>query len=160
MLLIFMKTLVVFYSRSGNTKKIAEDISNKMKCDIEEIIDTKSRKGIIEWLRSGSDARARRLTEIQKVKYDPNKYALISIGTPVWAGLMAPAVRTYINQNKNNFKNVAFFCTCGNSPGDIKTFADMEDYIGITPLSKLSITTKELKTNYEDKIKSFIKGLK
>jgi len=73
---------------------------------------------------------------------------------------MAPAVRTYINQNKNNFKNVAFFCTCGNSPGDIKTFADMEDYIGITPLSKLSITTKELKTNYEDKIKSFIKGLK
>ncbi len=72
---------------------------------------------------------------------------------------MAPAVRTYINENKAKFKNVAFFCTCGSS-GEIKTFEDMEDYIGITPLSKLDIKAKEIKTSYEDKLKAFVKGLK
>jgi len=154
-----MKTLVVYYSRSGNTKKIAEDISDKIKCEVEEIVDTKNRKGIIGWLISGRDAHSRKLTSIKEINTDPAKYDLVAIGTPIWAGLMAPAVRTYINENKGKFKNVAFFCTCGNS-GDIKTFEDMEDYIGITPASKLTITGKDLKSNYEDKLKNFIKGIK
>jgi flavodoxin len=154
-----MKTLVVHYSRSSNTKKIAEEISNKIKCDVEEIIDTKNRKGIIGWLISGRDAHSKKLTSIKEIKKDPAKYDLVVLGTPIWAGLMAPAVRTYLNENKGKFKNVAFFCTCGSS-GDVKTFEDMEDYIGITPTSKLTITSKDLKSNYEDKLKSFIKEIK
>ena len=154
-----MKTLVVYYSRSGHTKKIAEEISNKMKCDIEEIIDNKNRKGIIGWLRSGRDAHSKKLTTIKETRNDLAKYDLVAIGTPVWAGLMAPAVRTYIYENKGKFKNVAFFCTCGSS-GDVKTFGDMEDYVGITPLSKLVIISKDFQTNHEDKLKEFIKGIK
>ena len=37
------KSLVVFYSRTGTTKRVAESISNLLKCDVEEVIDTKSR---------------------------------------------------------------------------------------------------------------------
>ena len=154
-----MKILVVYYSRSGNTKKIAEEISNKMKCDIEEIIDNKNRKGIIGWLRSGRDANSKKLTMIKEIRNDPSKYDLVAIGTPIWAGLMAPAVRTYIHENKGKFKNVAFFCTCGSS-GDAKAFRDMEDYLKITPLSKLAIISKDFQTNHEDKLKEFIKGIK
>ncbi|KYC45269.1 MAG: flavodoxin [Candidatus Methanofastidiosum methylothiophilum] len=154
-----MKTLVVYYSRSGTTKKIAEEISKKAKCDIEEIVDNKNRKGIIGWLISGRDAHTKKLTTIKEMKTDPSKYDIVAIGTPIWAGLMAPAVRTYIDQNKGKFKNVGFFCTCSSS-GDIKAFEDMEDYLGITPLSKLTITGKDLKSNYDSKIKDFIKGIK
>lgn len=154
-----MKTLVVYYSRSGHTKKIAEEISNKIKCDIEEIIDTKNRKGIIGWLKSGRDAHSRKLTTINEIRNDPSKYDVVAIGTPIWAGLMVPAIRTYINQNKGKFKNVGFFCTCGSS-GEIMTFEDMEDYADITPLSKLVIKSKDFQTNYEDKLKEFIKGIK
>ncbi|HII95832.1 MAG TPA: hypothetical protein HA367_08920 [Candidatus Methanofastidiosum sp.] len=154
-----MKTLVVYYSRSGNTKKIAEEISNKMNCDIEEIIDNKNRKGIIGWLKSGRDARSKKLTTIKEMRKDIGKYDLVVIGTPIWAALMAPAVRTFINENKGEFKNVAFFCTCGSS-GDVKTFEDMEDFIGITPLAKLTLTRKELIGDREDKLKVFIKGIK
>ncbi len=154
-----MKTLVVYYSRSGSTKKIAEEISSKMNCDIEEIIDNKNRKGIIGWLKSGRDARSKNLTTIREMQKDLEKYDLIAIGTPIWAAFMVPAVRTFINENKGKFKNVAFFCTCGSS-GDAKAFGDMEDYIGITPLAKLTITRKELIGDHEDKLKVFIKGIK
>jgi len=154
-----MKTLVVYYSRSGNTKKIAEEISSKMKCDIEEIIDNKNRKGIIGWLKSGRDARSKNLTSIKEMRKTPERYDLLAIGTPIWAALMAPAVRTYINENKGKFKNVAFFCTCGSS-GDSTAFGDMEDFIGITPLAKLTLTRKDLKGDHEDKLKMFIKGIK
>jgi len=154
-----MKTLVVFYSRSGNTKKIAEDISNRMKSDIEEIIDIKHRKGLFGWFSAAMDARSKKLTNIKDIKNDPSKYELVIIGTPIWAGLMAPAVRTYLAQNKTKFKNVAFFCTYGGS-GKLKTFTDMEEFIGMTPLSKFGIREKELRTSHEDKLKEFIKAIK
>jgi len=49
-----MKILVVFYSRSGRTKKIAEAISDILKCDKEEIFDLKNRKGIPGFLSAGT----------------------------------------------------------------------------------------------------------
>ncbi len=154
-----MKTLVVFYSRSGNTKKIAEKISDKMKSDIEELIDIKNRKGLFGWFSAVRDARSKKLTTINVIKNDPAKYGLVIIGTPIWAGLMAPAVRTYINQNKAKFKNVAFFCTYIGS-GDLKAFNDMEDFTGMTHVSKFGLREKELNTNHEDKLNNFIKSIK
>ena len=75
-----MKTLVVYYSRSGNTKKIAEEISSKLKCEIEEIVDSKNRKGMLGWIISAIDAHSK-LTTIGEIIKDPTKYDLIVIGT-------------------------------------------------------------------------------
>lgn len=51
-----MKTSVIFYSRTGNTRKIAEELSNSLKCDTEEIVDTQKRSGVFGYIRSGRDA--------------------------------------------------------------------------------------------------------
>lgn len=40
-----MKTLVVYYSRSGNTRLVAQEISSAIDSDIEEIADTKNWSG-------------------------------------------------------------------------------------------------------------------
>ncbi len=72
-----MKTLVVYYSRSGTTKKIADEICDKMNCDIEEIIDNKNRKGLFGWLIAAFDARSKKLTVIENIKNDPSKYDLV-----------------------------------------------------------------------------------
>ena len=63
-----MKPLVVFYSRTGTTKKVAETISSILKCDVEEVFDTKNRAGVLGWLRSGRDAGSKKLTAIDKAK--------------------------------------------------------------------------------------------
>jgi flavodoxin len=42
-----MKTLVVYYSRTGTTRKVAEAIAGILRCDIEEVVDTKKRSGIL-----------------------------------------------------------------------------------------------------------------
>ena len=73
---------------------------------------------------------------------------------------MTPAIRTYISDNKSNFKNVAFFCTEGGKGGP-ETFDSMADLCGIKPLLTLEITKKEIKKgNHIDKINSFIQGIK
>jgi flavodoxin len=106
-----MKILVVSYSRSGNTKKIAEQIAKKLDADFDEVIDMKDRhRKIIGWLIAGKDAMAKEKTEI-KYKKDPTEYDLVIVGTPIWAWTMTPAIRTYLTENK--FSEVAFFCTYG-----------------------------------------------
>jgi flavodoxin len=148
-----MKTLVVFYSRTGNTKRAAKDIAENIKSDVDEIIDKKSRKGIFGWLGGGRDAFKKKLTDI-RYKKDPAEYDLVIIGTPVWAGTMAPAVRTYLIKQK--IKKVAFFCTYGGNKG--KSFIEMENLVS-KPIAVLDIKAANVDTS-QDRIRKFCDRLK
>jgi flavodoxin len=112
-----MKSLVVYYTRTGKTKFVAETIAAQLGADIEEIVDQKKRDGKIGWIMAGKDATRKSLTEIAQTTKAPQDYDLIVIGTPIWAWSPTPAVRTYIKQNKLSGKRVALFYT---SDGDIK----------------------------------------
>ena len=154
-----MKTLVIYYTRTGITKKIAEVIAEKMQADIEEIVDLKDRKGPWEYLKAGRDAMKRIPAEIAVIKNNPEYYDLIVIGTPVWAGNMACAVRTYISGNKDKFKKVALFCTMGGS-GDQKTFAEMESLSGKTSLAKVTVRTRDAgKPETDARLDEFVKKM-
>ena len=64
--------LVVYYSRTGNTRKLAKIIAEKLKADIEEIEDSTSRSGPLGWLRAGRDAGLKSLTKLKPLKKDPS----------------------------------------------------------------------------------------
>jgi len=154
-----MKTLVIFYSKTGNTRKIGIDIANQLKCDFEEIIDLKNRKGIFGFIFGGRDAMRKKLTNIKEISKKIDSYDLIIIGTPNWGSSICPATRTFLENNKATIKKAAFFCTMGgNSPG--KTFIQMEEIIG-KPISTVAIQAKELKGNdYINKVNEFVNGVK
>lgn len=155
-----MKILVVYYSRTENTAQIAQELANTLECDIEEIIDTKNRSGILGWIRSGRDGGSKSLTVINEPVNDPSQYDLIVIGTPVWAGHVSTPVRTYIHQNQANFNNVAFFCTAG-SDNVSGTLMDMTELSGTSPVATLTVRAKEIKNRtYTDKIQEFVKSVK
>jgi len=155
-----MKILVVFYSRSGKTKKVAGKISELLKCEIEEIIDLKNRKGIPGFLSAGSDANLRRLTAIKEIKNNLSLYDLVIIGTPIWSSNISTPIRTYLSLRKEEFKKVAFFCTRLGSDSD-KVFDNMKNLSQKTPLALLELTSREVtKDQYMQKVKEFIKNLK
>jgi flavodoxin len=151
-----MKILTAYYTRTGNTRKIAEIISETLYSDIDEIIDLKNRKGkLIGFINAGRDAFTKKLTQIKHLK-NPEDYNLLIIGTPVWAGTMTPAVRTYLTKNKIN--KIAFFCTCGSSQG--KCFSEMQE-LTKKPLAVLEVKQKNIfSKETSDKIKSFCNKLK
>ncbi len=157
------KQLIVFFSRSGNTKKAAETMTKILKCDIEELADkqgSKSRKGLFGWLRSGKEGMKRIMAEIEPTKANPANYDLVIIGTPNWGSNLASPVRTYLVNNKGKFKKVAFFCTMGGeSPG--KTFIEMEQACGKKPVRCIGIRAKAVKKGeHISKIKDFVGSLK
>ncbi len=154
-----MKLLVAFYSRTGTTGKVAKAIADNLKCDIEVIIDTTNRKGLFGWLRSGRDGIKKKLTVIQPIKHNPSDYDLIIIGTPNWGGMPSAATRTYIEQNKLNFKKVSFFATSG-SENNTALFKELELICGRQPQNILGIRQKEVKKgDITEKVKGFVAKL-
>ncbi len=105
------KTLVIYYSRTGNTKKVAEKLAKQFSADTERLIDKRKRTGPIGYIRASKDALAKNLTEIEPLKSDPDDYSIILIGTPSWYSNMTPAVRTFIAENDLSDKFVAAFGT-------------------------------------------------
>jgi flavodoxin len=156
-------TLVVYYSLTGRTEKVADKIVSKLKSDVEKIIDKKKRKGLFGFLFAGRDAFRERLTEIEKPSKDPSKYDLVILGTPVWAGNMTPALRTYLNLFKGGFKKLAFFTTSGGSNYG-KISEKVAEITGIKPMSYAGFSKKELRQKnrkiFEEKLSAFLKELK
>lgn len=153
------KILIAYYSRTGTTRAVAQALAQRLGADLEEIVDKKDRSGILGWLGAGRDASKKSKTIIGPLRYDPSGYDLVILGTPIWAWNMTPAIRTYILQNREKFRKVAFFCTMGNS-GDLKAFAGMADLCGQKPLATLALRSGEVKMNqYYSAINRFLAEL-
>jgi len=159
-----MKALVVYYSRTGNTKKvawaIAEALKGKAEVTVEELVDTKSRQGILGWFRAGGDASLKRAVPIRPVQAHVAGFDLVVVGTPVWAFTMASAVRSFLVEHGANMQRSAFFCTMGGS-GAKGAFAAMEQVSGKVPVATLVITEKQLRDEktLSEKAKTFAAAL-
>lgn len=105
------KVLVVYYSREGHTKLVAEQLVKKFNADLEQLIDKKKRTGPIGFSGAGKDAVAGNLTKLEPLKRNPQEYDIILIGTPSWFGNVTPAVRTFIKENNLSGKKVGVFGT-------------------------------------------------
>ena len=153
------RTLVVFYSRSGTTRRIAEALAEALKCDLEEITEPKPRIGFLGYLRSLLEARRKRPSSIAPNKHDVSSYDLVVIGTPVWAWSLSSPVRAYLMATASQLPEVAFFCTFG-ARGSESTFAQMTATVGKKPRAVCAITQREaLSGSHVERLLAFAKAL-
>jgi flavodoxin len=155
-----MKSLVVYYSRSGNSKFLAQKIAEKLGADTEEVIDKKNRRGWIGFLTAGRDATRGKETQIEETKFLPNNYDLIVVGTPIWTGRPTPAIRTYLSKNDISKKKVALFCTLNGSNEDkamanIKALLPNSNIVGTLAIKKVLKNPQEA----ENKVSAWCSSL-
>jgi flavodoxin len=143
-----VKTLVVYYSRSGNTKKVAGMIARQLGADLEELVDLKGRAGLLGWLRAGRDAMKDRTTDLGPLGHDPGDYDVIVVGSPVWAAHPAPAVNTFLNSQDLSGKQVALFCTMAGNGGE-ETCANMKSILRGAEVAEPLIVTMRKRTEAE-----------
>ena len=149
-----MKTLIVYYSRDGATRKVAEELKEQLGADIEEITEPKGRSGPLGWIRSGKEASSGTIIPINSTKADPSTYDIVAVGTPIWAWNVSSPVRSYLAAMKSKLPRIAFFCTMDNKPGE--TFKVMEGLIGKTPVATFEIMGMDVKSGaYKEKLKAF-----
>jgi flavodoxin len=96
-----LKTIVYYYSLTGNCEKIGKMIAFRLECECEQIIEKKKRlsKGFLKFLNGGA-ALKNEISEIKPLKNDPGQFEQIVVVTPFWAASPTPAVRGFIEQYK------------------------------------------------------------
>ncbi len=109
------KTLVVYYSQTGNTKAVAEEIAGKIGADIEEITMEEPYDGDFQATieRCLKEREQGIIPAIHPVKADLADYDVIFIGYPVWFGTYAPPVTAFLDSVDLSGKKVVPFCTFG-----------------------------------------------
>ena len=139
-----MKTLVVYFSRSGVTKALAEQIARGCAADIEPVKDLTVRDGLFGYLKSLLQAAWHREALIGSSEYSPGDYELIVLGTPIWCWNMSSPIRSYIKRYQGQFRRVALFCTYGGA-GQEKVLADMQALCVVVPIATLAVTTETMR---------------
>lgn len=152
-------TLVIYYSRSGTTAKLAEAIARGTGADTERITDTVERSGFFGFMRSLRDAIRKAGSPLTPPSVDPSSYQLVIIGTPDWGQSVAAPTRTFLSSQKGRLKNVAFFLTDGTSDHE-QVFADMADLLGIKPIATLGIPRADVvHDDFQARVDEFVKQL-
>jgi flavodoxin len=109
------KTLVLYYSQTGTTKAVAEELQRQLGADIAQIeaVDPYPAdydSTIERWRKELNDSI---LPEIKPLDVNLDDYSTIFLGFPVWGGTYALPVATFISQNKLAGKKVVTFATFG-----------------------------------------------
>jgi flavodoxin len=153
------KILVVFYSRTGTTRTLAQALAADLRCDTEEIVAVKSRDGFFGIMRSLIEAIRQRPADIRPTRSTAAAYDLVIIGTPVWAWSVSSPVRAYLMANKKNLPRVAFFCTLGNR-GDDSAFAHMQSLAGKAPFATAAFKMRDVTVGrYRERLATFVRAL-
>ena len=138
-----MKTLVVYYSRTKTSEKLAKNLADKLDAGLEEVIDRRDYSGALGYIAGGRDALMKKEGEIEELKNNARDYDLVIIVTPVWAGNMVPGIRSFIRQEKDVLGDVVFIATQGSSR-EQKVFRDLEEEVGRGAVVQEFFTTKEI----------------
>lgn len=139
-----MKCLVVYYSRTGITRTVAQYVAEALDADIEELIDTKNRKGPLGFVVAGKDAALKKFVPIEPPKYNPNQYDLVVIGSPVWANTMSSAVRAYLTEHGKEIRSAALLSTT-HSSGVEESQRDMRDMLSCEVIAAAGFRQKNVK---------------
>lgn len=109
------KVLVLYYSQTGNTKAVAEEIASRLGADIEaiEAVNPYDADFQATIARSAQEREQGILPDIKPVAAKVADYDVIFLGYPVWFGTYAPPVATWLEQVDLCCKKVVPFCTFG-----------------------------------------------
>ncbi len=141
-----MKSLIIYYSWSGNTELVSKTLAEIIKADVIKLEDV-AKPSKEEAFSSGKDAAQQgKSWPIKSVKTDLTGYERIFIGSPVWFGMPAPAFNAFIEQVDFKGKSVVVFVTLGGGSPDtaIKAMTEKVTAKGGKVVSSFHVRTKNV----------------
>jgi flavodoxin len=175
-----MKTIVIYYSRKGSNKYLADRISKSLSCEIEEI---KPRLNAFLLFLMNIHLG------IRSLKHNIKDYDRVILCGPIWMGKLIPPLRSFIKRYLRQINKLVFVTCCGSTYakkdekfGHGLVFNEVESILGdkcilcqafpiglVLPDDKKEDTDAFMKTHLNDenfnseiqeRFESFIKSLK
>ena len=114
------KILVAYFSASGVTKKVAENVASAANADLFEIMPQQPyTRADLNWMnkqsRSTLEMKDRNCRPAMAAKPDVSGYDVILVGFPVWWYREPSIIDTFMESADFTGKTVVPFCTSGGS---------------------------------------------
>ena len=159
----FPKTLVVYYSLTGNTKKIAVSVAEKTGADLYEIKtveDMGSKENPLMHLRIREQLKTGKYPELAGEMPDFSKSEMIFVGGPVWWYTAATPVLAFLEKADFQGKAVVPFSTQGSNYGTyFEDFAKKAKNAELLKSESFNNLSKEYDSAVENKIVAWLNGL-
>lgn len=137
------RRLVVYFSWTGTTAKVARALAERLGADLEEIRETRPRSPGFGRFRAAMEAMLRLPAPIAPPERDLSAYGLILLGGPVWAQSMASPIRSFIRRRLPKTARIALFCTEGGEGGE-RVLAEMGLLAARPPLAELVLDAEAM----------------
>lgn len=147
-----MSTLIAYYSQSGQTRRIAEVIADKLGADMYEIVPARTYNHDMwkAWDEAQVERRENKYPELKGELPDISGYDTIILGTGIWGCTMANPVTSFIRQMDFTGKKMSAFWTFYDhdekAEGDMKNCLKGAEYVKGLPLPR-SLTSSPAKTS-------------
>ncbi|MBO7119434.1 MAG: NAD(P)H-dependent oxidoreductase [Bacteroidaceae bacterium] len=109
------KVLVLYYSQTGTTQTVAEELQKQLGADIEciepEIAYDADFQATVE--RGREEMQSGNLPALKPLQANLDEYDVVFIGFPIWFGTYAMPIATLLRENEFEGKTVVPFCTFG-----------------------------------------------
>lgn len=109
------KQLVLYYSQTGATETVAQELQKALGADIEAIeLENPYAGTYAETIeRVGKERQEGVLPKLNPLKADLSKYEVIFLGYPIWYGTYAMPISSLVNEYDFEGKKIVTFCTFG-----------------------------------------------
>ena len=101
--------IILYYSRTGNCRAVAQAIGETLNSPVREIQDLKNRSGFWGFISGMIDVRKNPITEIEPAKIDLSACDTIFLGSPIWGMRFAPAITTALSTFDFAGKKIVLF---------------------------------------------------
>ena len=150
-----MKCALVYYSFSGVTKKVMEDMNKIISGTLIEVTPDKSYSKLTAYTLGCKRAHSEQADPVSPSSIDLAQYDHVIIAGPVWAWKPAPPLNGAIQSLKNGEgKTASIVCTAGGQVGSsIEVIRKGLEKQGLKVTGELALVSADLKTN--EKVEAF-----
>lgn len=131
--------LVVFYSRTGNSRRVAELLATLRGWPLGEITDAQPR-GVLRCLL---DSLLQRKPEIRYEGPNPSNFRTVVLISPIWAWRLAGPMRSFIASHRSGLRRVAVVSTMGGS-GAPNAEREVAQLLGRPPILAAAFTERAI----------------
>lgn len=153
------KVLVVFYSESGHTRQIADELAAPLGTSVERILAPDLPGGTWGFLLRVWQSLCGASARIAEPAQNPADYDLVLVGSPVRAGRIASPVRAYLRNSIGKRKEGAAFVSCSRGETN-RALSEMNKLIAGRSIEHLSVCDDD-RANGRDagKIRDFVRAV-
>jgi menaquinone-dependent protoporphyrinogen IX oxidase len=138
------KVLVAYFSRLGTTEELAHQLAIRLGADIDTIrLPSPTYVGIVGYWRGIWHALRHHVPDIA-CQRDPADYALLVVGSPVWAGGLSAPVRAYLKRFADRIGPIAAFWVSASGLAYPTIARQIEELTGQVPLATSSFGRREV----------------